>query len=122
MLDEFDIIMQSSDFDEELDMSIRIFALYFRFNNTKIVKYYKNPHDAYLELRGELFKLGFAQSQGRIFYGDRKITMKYCQEAVTILGKRLPWLTECVISVSILKIENKDVITKFLYSSNDIPA
>lgn len=68
-----------------------------------------SPNNAYSEVRAILEAEGFAWRQGSVYFGEpARVTAVTCVLTAQRLARELPWFSECVRDIRMLRIEEND--------------
>ncbi len=83
-----------------------MYAIAFDMDIEALRQNFGDPYNgAYLEIRKVLVRHGFTRQQGSVYFGDERINAVTCVLAATDLSRSLPWFSESVRDVRMLRIE-----------------
>jgi virulence-associated protein VapD len=84
----------------------RVYAIAFDMEIESLRLHYGDPYNAaYTEVKRVLQKHGFKWQQGSVYFGGDEIDAVRCVVAAQDLADSLPWFTNCVRDIRMLRIE-----------------
>ncbi len=84
----------------------RVYAIAFDMDIDSLKSHYGDPYNnALYEIREVLQKHGFAWQQGRVCFGDDRVTAVTCVLAAIDLSRTLAWFAPSVRDIRMLRIE-----------------
>lgn len=99
---EFSVLPPQPEFPEK----VRMYAIVFDMDIESLRQHYGDPYNnAYLEIRKILQEHGFQWQQGSTYFGGDRINAVTCVLAAIDLAKRLPWFSDSVRDIRMLRIE-----------------
>ena len=86
------------------------YAIAFDLKIADLEQYYSStsPNNAYNEIGSFLKRNGFSHQQGSLYFGDETIDAVRCVLVAQQLSKKLPWLSQCVTDIRMLRIEDNN--------------
>ena len=86
------------------------YAIAFDLKIDDLKQYYSptSPNHAYSEIGTFLKHNGFSHQQGSLYFGDDTVDAVRCVLTVQQLSKKLPWLSQCVTDMRMLRIEDNN--------------
>ena len=98
----------------------RMYAIAFDLVVEEIRAHYSatSPNNAYGEVRAILEDEGFVWRQGSVYFGDpARVTAVTCVLATQRLSAELPWFSQCVRDIRMLRIEENNDLGPALAAS-----
>ena len=87
-----------------------MYAIAFDMDIESLRSAYGDPYNgAYAEIARVLREHGFTRQQGSVYFGDPgRINAVTCVLAASDLARRLPWFSNCVRDIRMLRIEEQN--------------
>jgi virulence-associated protein VapD len=95
----------------------RLYAIAFDLVVEELRTHYSaaSPNNAYAEVRAILEDEGFAWRQGSVYFGDpARVSAVTCVLAAQRLATELPWFSQCVRDIRMLRIEENNDLAEAL--------
>ena len=99
------------------------YAIAFDLSTDALKQHYNptSPNNAYSEIGRFLASQGFSRRQGSLYFGDNNVNAVKCVVVVQQLAQALPWFSNCVTDIRMLRIEDYNDLKPALVASIPIP-